>query len=316
MKKLFLLPIMILALVGCGQTGPMGPQGAQGSKGDPGSDAMGNINSNTTWTTNNTYVIERNTVVKNGVTLTLEPGCTVSLNPGVYIYVDGTINAQGTPDKHIVFKKEGTGPGGFVNFTTSSLNNFLRYCEFQDQSLVIDSSSSDIQYCKLICTNNCYHGWGITLFSNTTSLSSLSFNISNCTFLGNGTARSVGVGLTAQITGTFNNCIFNGLEQGLMLISTSAGSTLSMNGCSIINNSVLGIDAAGIVTITNSNLYSNTMNYINRLNDQNATHNWWGTTDTAMIDQKIEDKNDVVSRGTVNYSGCLSAAVNVTGCGW
>jgi heme-binding NEAT domain protein len=40
--------------------------------------------------------------------------------------------------------------------------------------------------------------------------------------------------------------------------------------------------------------------------DINAANNWWGTTETATIDQKIYDYNDDFNLGKVNYTPFLT----------
>jgi hypothetical protein len=40
----------------------------------------------------------------------------------------------------------------------------------------------------------------------------------------------------------------------------------------------------------------------------NVANNWWGTTDIAMIDEKIYDYNDDFELGKVNYVPFLTAA--------
>ncbi|MBL7891791.1 MAG: T9SS type A sorting domain-containing protein [Bacteroidia bacterium] len=68
----------------------------------------GNITTNTTWTANNTYLLQGQIYVKNGATLTIEPGTVIrgdysSVGAGLFITTGSRIMAIGTISKPIVF---------------------------------------------------------------------------------------------------------------------------------------------------------------------------------------------------------------------
>ena len=70
----------------------------------------GSISEDTTWTADNIYVLDQETRVTNGATLTIEPGTLIKARPGEYpnasmllITKGSKINAVGTPEKPIVF---------------------------------------------------------------------------------------------------------------------------------------------------------------------------------------------------------------------
>ena len=79
--------------------------------------------------------------------------------------------------------------------------------------------------------------------------------------------------------------------------------TQCANGIHISDSPTPTIVNNNIESITNFNLYmgSRTVNV-------NAANNWWGTTDTATIDEKIYDYNDDFELGKVNYTPFLTAA--------
>jgi hypothetical protein len=64
-------------------------------------------------------------------------------------------------------------------------------------------------------------------------------------------------------------------------------------------------DSENIVGITFNNIYNNSIVGYEIANQTsgniNATNNWWGTTDTAVIEEKIFDQNDDTTIGRVNY---------------
>ncbi len=77
----------------------------------------------------------------------------------------------------------------------------------------------------------------------------------------------------------------------------------------IVNNTV-GIIAYPTPRINNNNIYGNSEN-IHLAPEANenvdATNNWWGTTNSAMISQTIHDKKNDFNLGTVNFTPFLTA---------
>ncbi|MEN6390667.1 MAG: right-handed parallel beta-helix repeat-containing protein, partial [Syntrophomonas sp.] len=61
------------------------------------------ISANTTWTSDNVYVIPTYTVVQPGVQLTIQPGTVVKFQGSAYMNVKGTLDASGAADNNIVF---------------------------------------------------------------------------------------------------------------------------------------------------------------------------------------------------------------------
>lgn len=72
----------------------------------------GSITSNTTWTNDNVYLLLEDIVVKNGATLTIQPGTLIKgfsnaiTPPRLVIATGAKINAQGTPEQPIVFTSD------------------------------------------------------------------------------------------------------------------------------------------------------------------------------------------------------------------
>ncbi|MDG1271805.1 MAG: hypothetical protein P8O04_05040 [Flavobacteriaceae bacterium] len=93
---------------------------------------QGSISEDTTWTADNIYVLNQETRVINGATLTIEPGTLIKAAPGEFpnasmllITQGSKINAVGTPEKPIVF--------------TSSDDNITRV-EESNQSLLNENN--------------------------------------------------------------------------------------------------------------------------------------------------------------------------------
>ena len=92
----------------------------------------GAITANTTWTKNNTYLLQGFVYVKNGATLTIEPGTTIKgdkVSKGALIVTRGAkIIADGTPSEPIVFTSNESSPtygdwGGIIILGNAPTNN-------------------------------------------------------------------------------------------------------------------------------------------------------------------------------------------------
>ncbi len=102
-----------------------------------GTRVSGDINSNTTWSFNNSpYIVTDDVRVRQGVILTIEAGVTVRFDPQHDIYVDGILIAEGLPTKKIVFTANGAAPfpgyWGGIKFNYASPGNLskLNHCQF------------------------------------------------------------------------------------------------------------------------------------------------------------------------------------------
>lgn len=96
------------------------------------------INTNQTWLTDRPYVIMRNALVEEGITLTIPAGCRVYVHGDSRLFVSGTLKVNGTKQDSVVFQgdrldrkyfgDEGyPGEWGGIYFTSSSHNNEIHY---------------------------------------------------------------------------------------------------------------------------------------------------------------------------------------------
>lgn len=324
LKKKLSIILLSIVLVGCSKEGPMGPTGPAGPAGpigNPGAPGVGitaDITSDTTWSpANNPYEVRNTIIIKQGITLTIQPGCIIKKAADVIIYVDGTLNAQGEAANHIQIGNIGNYGFGVIIFTDTSVGSVMRYCQLQDCTLRYETSTPDVQFCKISFSKYLSGGYAIEMGCS-------GVTVANCTLEENidavgGTGIYVKNVSGASVT-TVNNCIIRGFKYaGVNMSNNGTSLAINISNSSLIDN-VRGIYINGptpVVAVTNSNLYGGTRTYENpSANNQTATGNWWGTTDTAAIDSSIIDFNDNPSYGTVDYSGYLSSAVTVNGCGW
>lgn len=128
---------------------------------------IGFISQDTTWTKSNSpYVTLGNVVVKEGVTLTIDPGVIVKFDSKHTLIVEGTLIAKGTQEEKIKFtSKEAKKPEawGGILFRDNSIDamydsngnylngNILQHCvvEFAESGVKGESASQFINYCTI-----------------------------------------------------------------------------------------------------------------------------------------------------------------------
>lgn len=178
-------------------------------------EVSGIISSDTTWTqANSPYNLTGNTLVNNGVTLTIEAGVTVNLN-NYYIMVNGTLHARGNSADPISFN------GGQVTFTQYSNGwneSISSGCIIENSvlssSITIynsakmnnDTTSNDIN----VYTGINYGGGHQAIISNSTIEGGISVNGDGMTIISNNTLMGQGMRLwcsNATVSGnTISGC--------------------------------------------------------------------------------------------------------------
>ncbi len=114
----------------------------------------------------------------------------------------------------------------------------------------------------------------------------------------------------------------SGTGNGVGIIVTGNG---SMYGALTIRNSTIKQNRIGIIInpnwpdtsfIDSSNFVSNTIYNIQNFSPAsiNSKHNWWGTTDSAVIKNKIYDYYDNINSGIVNFGNRLNSIYTSSGC--
>ena len=336
-KSLLIAFLTALLIVGLALVSTMNSATVKAS-----TEVSGIISSDTKWTkTNSPYNLTGNVVIDEGVTLTIEPGVTVNLNQ-YYIRVKGTLTARGTNTDNIYLND------GYLEFTASSTgwNSQTRTGSIIENA-VVNSMISTTEVSLLINNNTVNKSLSLAGGSPIISKNSIAI-VTGSDWLGRSVYPSVAISIsdvfylsnenTAQvvdntISGHFDhaaiavgngsptierNIIRNsygyggdaGYGQSGIVISGDARPIIKQNtitqcanGIHISDSPTPTIVNNNIESITNFNLYmgSRTVNV-------NAANNWWGTTDTATIDEKIYDYNDDFELGKVNYTPFLTAA--------
>jgi hypothetical protein len=109
---------------------------------------------------------------------------------------------------------------------------------------------------------------------------------------------------------------------GNWLINNEQGITFwNPNATYVSNNTVIGsiqgfrftedVTASTLGTIIYNNIHSNSDNAVVEIHDPqaviNMTYNWWGTTDTSLIEERLYDQRLHSTLGLVNYEPFLTA---------
>src|SRR3989475_670825 len=191
----------------------------------------GLITTDTTWGFSDTiYVATYHVTVRSPATLTILPGTTVKFDPGVHLYIDGSLVADGTATRAIIFTANNTGspiPWGGIQFNASSSGS-ISWSTFDrvDRAVTATVSSPSISSNTVLQA-----GVGFVLVRSTAFVSS---NVIK-------RASSVGIYANASDARIVGNAI-NGTGLGIQVEQPSAP---TISGNTITN--VSGVFAVGIL---------------------------------------------------------------------
>jgi hypothetical protein len=238
---------------------------------------------NITWTkAGSPYLLTSTIQIPENSTLTIEAGTTVSFkdkNNYVDMFVvQGNLIAHGTAEDKIYFKGNiGTLGSGTTFFSRSTEGIFnVSYCSFETgKQLLFQNSNYPSQFiiknCKIINVH----------YLSTLETKGTENYIEYNTFI-----DSAGFGVHDDGRFYFRYNLVKGSDDFLYHYFNVSEIILNYNSF-IDNTRLLRIEGSG--------------------NDINAQNNYWGTTDTSIIDNLIYDKNDDVTiSGVVNYLPILT----------
>jgi parallel beta-helix repeat protein len=327
---------------------------------------------------NSPYIINWNTMVEKGVTLTIEPGVEVRFEDYYYLQIEGKLVAQGTEEDMIIFTSNKTipAPGDWnaIRFMNNCDNgSSIEYCKIEY------SSGSFAWGCAInieggipsITNNYIINNWGGVCLSSVDPYQGI-FNMMNNTIIYNPGPGSTGQGIiinedSSHIDVTLSNNVINNNDGAgiwirsrdslgeLTLIKdntiqnntgggiwiTSSNVNINITNNQVINNTWGGIvfqagnnEIPGVLernTIIKNgdgiridhaespadyswqynNIYDNPGYNVNNedVDDWYLPNNWWGTTDTDLINQSIFDYYDDFNYGKVIYMPFLTGPV-------
>lgn len=277
----------------------------------------GTLKANTTW--RDEVVLKGDIEVPVGVTLTVMPGTVVKfekIKPSgpekinldkthnfkrAELIVKGRLLAQGSKDKMITFTSASGSPApddwGAINFINSG-GNIIEYCDISYANTGIHCHGGEV-----IITNNYIHhnGVGIGLKNvkefETKSVVPIMYN----RLEKNGGGILFGSGPTPTITHNeiSENKLFGifGKDGGAMAVRYN---NIAKNGKGVI------VFAMGQLQLNENNIAQNEEYNISLLEGQDkdvdARRNWFGVNDEKKIKERLWDKGQEASLGTINYS--------------
>jgi len=285
-KELILLTLLITSLFLTFQiNNSLVASGASGTQ------IEGTITANATWTlVNSPYIITNTIEIPENVFLTIEPGVTVNIqsSSGIMFLINGVIQAHGNESNRIIF--DGNGDSSFFKTNHPVATGFL-----------------DLDYC--IIRNGLSAFW----LDNTAYLNLTNSDMSNL-------SQNSYLWYPSQDSyiqyNTFTNC--TGIKIGSDDYSINSTGIVyvqynlfSSNQGYIINNYA----SYGLSKIyANNNSFTQTSGFILEVEqtsttaDMDASQNYWGTSNTTLIDSMIYDKNDDSSCSSyINYLPILDA---------
>jgi len=266
-------------------------QNSKLASGDVGTQVGGTLTDSTIWTaTNSPYIITSTIQIPENVNLTIEPGVTVTAQPSIttMFLINGIIQAHGTPADKITFN--GGDNANFFKTNHPVANGFV-----------------DLDFCII------RDGQSAFWFDNTGSFNLTNSELSNL-------SESSYLWYPSQDTYIEYNSFTNtaGFKIGTDdYFSHSPGfvyieDNLFVNNQGFIINNFASYGLSK--TIVNNNSFTGTDGIILEVEqgsttaDMDASQNFWGTTNTSIIDSMIYDKNDDASCASViNYLPLLDA---------
>ncbi|MBA7493011.1 hypothetical protein ES702_03566 [subsurface metagenome] len=257
-------------------------------KANSGTNVGGIIWSDTAWTLEGSpYTITDTVQIPTGVTLTIEPGVTINKpTSGDMFLLHGTIVAHGTSDNKITFG--GGGNSNFFSAKNSDGNTFL-----------------DLDYCIIKNGRSFWPATGYAQYGHFTLTHSELYNISDYSYVWypkknvyieyNIFQNSGGISTGHSDADVFirNNLIMSGPFYIHTWANYGGSKTIVKYNSFIDIDGILYNGIEGIVLI-----FTDAMS---------ATENYWGTTDTDVIDSMIYDRNDdITCWGYIDYLPFLS----------
>lgn len=248
-----------------------------------GKEVQGLIEEDTTWG-GFLYIVKGSGVrVAEGVTLTIEPGTRIQFDDDSSLIVDGTLNAIGTLDQ-------------WITFTSNAFNPAPRdWSDFETNM----NATSNLKYCIIEYGFRSSHSWAGNI--------SISDSIMRYNCYGVYFNEFVGGSLT------ITHCLIYGNQVGLELKVRNRDSVEITNNCIIGNNNGVVLSTKVTPVIEHNNIYNNhqydfVSEYTYDTEHQyfDVSSNYWGTTDTELIDAHIFDFNDDVNKMMVKYQPILA----------
>lgn len=304
--------------------------------------ACGNILSDTTWTAaNNPVSLTCDVTVYPGVTLTIDPGVNVVATPSFSLRVRGLLIVAGSASQPVGFTSAspptkwggisfettqgGRGTISFAQISHANTGTSVQCCwGANPPATILDSTYSNNAVAIGGYSGNRIEIRRSTFTSNTQALNTADKNVFDSNFSFNGCGLCM-VERTDVYSSAFSNnttaisAYQSTSVRNSTITNNSTGVDDALSGITLTKNTITG-NATGIVignaswvTRAYNNIHSNSI-YNVRVNGSSnipMANNYWGTTNTALIDAGIRDGNDQGGLGLVQYLPVLTQAVTL-----
>lgn len=295
----------------------------------------GLISIDTTWTKKKEYRVTGNILVQEGVTLTIEPGTKINIDSGKLIQVNGELIAIGKPDQMIVFTSDSGWVGIKINDNSvdAIVDGDFQYLSGSTmQYTIIEKADTGI-----LCANSSpYLGYNVIRDNNLGILAgeSAAYGFSQAIVAHNSIMNNNAGLQTGNARYVAYNRIIDNLYWGVYADWGGPGSIDFFQNNLIANNGGVGLTVwpQDTLTIRNNTIIQNDIgikwdwggdpsatfydnNIVRNLSYDfehamnsgiNISSNWWGTTNSTLINKNIYDFYDDFSLGIADYESFLT----------
>ncbi len=295
-------------------------------------DVSGGIYENTTWTLDSSpYHVVGDVTLFPGYTLTIEPGVEVRSDQNKKLAIRGTLTATGTESQRIVFSAQ-TPPQLWAGISIAANQGGSGRFAYADLSYAANAINLEccwgpnppatVDHCTFRNNSrglNGYTGYYIpvtnsTFTDNFAGSAAGNVNFTDCSFTQN-IFGLYNVGSTYVRNCAISNNGTGAFGDGLLDHCTISGNNLGVHDSfdgfemhfNVVTGNRIGIRLPSFSAypkdVSYNDIFGNTDSSV--VNPQSinvsAPNNWWGTTDTELIDASIYDGRDNVGLGLVLY---------------
>ena len=260
-----------------------------------GTEVKGIISSDTTWSFKNSpYIVVDNIFIEENVTLMIEPKVEVRFDRAKYIQIMGNLKAIGTKDNPIIFTSHYSTHHqrweikvGRYREGTKGGNLQLKYCKVEGGVIRTESAAYGNRDFNNLIIDNCIFDTSSIWTELPGKRSYFKYN----TFSNSTNAIYINTGSSNPVEISFNN--FKGNKRAILI------GPVSPTGVQIISNNFAIDNEISLEINTKDNV--------------DVSNNWWGTTDTNIINSKIYDFYDYFGYGKVNYQPIATSEISGAG---
>ena len=276
-------------------------------------EVSGLINSDTTWAGDRVYRVVNNTVIAEGVTLTVEAGARVLVELDKVLRVQGELLVNGTDDAPVVFTsaKDTPAAGDWVGIDVGSTGRVeLAGCEITHGQTGVNISNWSTEHTITGCTihHNNTGVRGRATISDSRILWNDGYAVESAETVRDSEIAYNGYGISGAEY-VLRNIIHH--NQDVSYGGSYAGAGVADSGYVYSNTIVMntvGIAGSSHPDIQHNNIDRNLSYNFQLQGNQNVTvpNNWWGTTNLATIDEAIYDFGEDSNLGVVDVQPILT----------